>query len=172
MAGATNRKRRVNSRSGQNRRIRTEYYEDGNAVRKLEPLLPEEETDARPVRRPPHKVSRQVRANRARVKTLGIGYVLFLAAVCSATIFFCFQFLQVRTAYIHQTQQIASLETTLSELKADNDAYYKQTLDSVDMEDVKTTALEDLGMQYPSESQIKYYDTAEESYVRQYRDLS
>ena len=53
----------------------------------------------------------------------------------------------------------------------DNDAYYKQAMASVTMEDVKDTALNKLGMHYASESQIRYYDSSNESYVRQYESV-
>ena len=157
--------RRVNSRSD---RIRIqESYEDGNAVRELY-VLPEEEPERRAVR---PNVSRQVRKNRVRAKNMSVGYVMFLAAVCVATLFLCVNFLQMKAKLTTQSENIAVLESQLSKLKADNDAYYNQALASVTLEDVKDAALNRLGMHYATESQIQYYDTTENSYVRQYQNV-
>ena len=157
--------RRVNSRSD---RIRIqESYEDGNAVRELY-VLPEEEPERRAVR---PNVSRQVRKNRVRAKNMSVGYVMFLAAVCVATLFLCVNFLQMKAKLTTQSENIAVLESQLSKLKADNDAYYNQALASVTLEDVTDAALNRLGMHYATESQIQYYDTTENSYVRQYQNV-
>ena len=47
-------------------------------------------------------------------------------------------------------------------------AYEKQTEASVDLEAIRKTALNRLGMHYATESQIRYYSAEENSYVRQY----
>ena len=60
------------------------------------------------------------------------------------------------------------MRTSLSKLQADNDAVYRQVIAGIDVNDIKATAINKLGMHYATESQIKYYDAADESYVRQY----
>lgn len=64
------------------------------------------------------------------------------------------------------------MQNALSQLKADNDAYYKEAMASLSMDDVKETALNKLNMHYATESQIRYYSAEDESYVRQYQNLS
>lgn len=59
----------------------------------------------------------------------------------------------------------------LSDLKADNDAYYNTTVASEDLEAVKEAAQNRLGMKYADESQVIYFDDSENSYVRQYQDV-
>ena len=164
MAGTT--ARRVNSRSG-NYRIR-QTYEDGNAVRKLH-AYPEEEPERQAA--PRRRVSLRVRKNRMRARNMGVGYVMFLSAVCVATLFLCINYLRVRSNITTQNERIAGLESQLSDLKDENDAYYNQVVNSVTLDDVKDAALNRLGMHYASESQIQYYDTTEGSYVRQYQDV-
>ncbi|MGN0363829.1 MAG: hypothetical protein ACI4ET_13455 [Bilifractor sp.] len=165
----TSAKRRVNSiKSGSVKYYRLqESYEDGNAVRSFE-----EETAEDIIEKAKPKVSRRTRINRARAKNMSAGYVLFLSVVCIATVFLCIHYLQLRSDLTNQTEQIASMETTLSQLKADNDAYYKATMASVSMDDVRNTALNKLGMHYATESQIRYYNADDESYVRQYQSVS
>ena len=62
-------------------------------------------------------------------------------------------------------------EKELSDLKADNDAYYNTTVASEDLEAVKEAAQNRLGMKYADESQVIYFDDSENSYVRQYQDV-
>jgi cell division protein FtsL len=157
---------RVNSGSV-NYRVR-QTYEDGNAVRKLY-AWPEEEPKRQAA--PKRTTSLRVQKNRMRARNMGVGYVLFLSAVCVASLFFCINYLQVKSAITMQNETIAGLESQLSQLKDENDAYYDQVLNSVTLDDVKNAALNRLGLHYASASQIQYYDTAENSYVRQYQDV-
>ena len=62
-------------------------------------------------------------------------------------------------------------ESKLSKLKADNDAYYNTVMASVSMDTVKEAALNRLGLKYQDESQVRYYDTKGNSYVRQYAEV-
>lgn len=158
-------KRRVNSRADRNNIRNT--YEDGSAVRKLSSLPKEEEGAELPQR----KVSRQTHRNRQRATQMSRGYVMFLAIVCVATVLVCVNFLQLKAQITTQSENIAALETKLSKLKADNDAYYNTVMASVSMDTVKEAALNRLGLKYPDESQVRYYDTKGNSYVRQYEDV-
>ena len=157
--------RRVNSRS-ENRRIQS--YEDGNAVRQIY-AVPEQEPERRQAPKP--QISTQVRRNRVRARSMSVGYVMFLAAVCVGTLFLCVNYLQMKATLTTQNETIASMESQLNKLQADNDAYYNQVMASVTLEDVKDAALNRLGMHYATASQIQYYDTTENSYVRQYQDV-
>ncbi|MDY2838677.1 MAG: hypothetical protein SOT60_12200 [Bilifractor sp.] len=165
----TSAKRRVNSiKSGSVKYYRLqESYEDGNAVRSFE-----EETEEDIIEEARPKVSKRTKHNRARAKNMSAGYVLFLSAVCIVTVFLCIHYLQLRSDLTNQTEKIASMQNTLNQLKADNDAYYKATMASLSMDDVKDTALNKLNMHYATESQIRSYNAEDESYVRQYQSLS
>lgn len=157
-------KRRVNSRA--DRYVR-DTYEDGSAVRRLSYLPKEEES----IELPKRKVSKQTRRNRQRAKQMSRGYVMFLAIVCVATVFVCVNFLQLKSQITTQNETVVSLETKLSKLKADNDAYYNTVMASVSMVTVKEAALNRLGLKYADESQVQYYDTKGNSYVRQYAEV-
>ena len=58
-----------------------------------------------------------------------------------------------------------------ADLKAENDEAYKRLSTSVDLESVKKTALEELGMSYVKESQIVYYSVGDDDYMNQYGDI-
>lgn len=155
--------RRVNSRSDYNNR---KMYIEGSAVRKL---------DTEPVRKQPAKqrkrVSQTAQQNRAKAKQMGPGYVVFLTVTSVITLFLCVYFVQLKAQLTTQAEGIAKQESKLSELRADNDALYNAVTASVDLEYIKDMAINKLGMKYPSEEQIVYFDTAGNSYVRQYKDV-
>lgn len=178
--------RRVNSRSDlyKNRQMRYNY-EDGNAVRKPEWEYPEEwQAPGRQRKTGQRKNAGKTRQNqrpqtrnrasarsRVRAQRVSAGYVVFLGIVCIVTVFFCIQFLQLKSQLTTQSVKIAVMESNLSQMKADNDAYYKKAMASVTMDEVRDAAINRLDMHYPSESQIRYYSTDENSYVRQYTNV-
>ena len=114
----------------------------------------------------------QQKRARALARGMSAGSVLVLTLVCVVTLFFCIHYLQLRSEAINQSETIAAMESSLNRLKADNDAFESQLETSIDMEEIKDTALNKLGLHYPTESQIRYYNADNESYVRQYRPVS
>lgn len=152
--------RRVSSRAEQQER----YVVWGNTVRKIEAI-----PDDRPRKRA--GVSRKAQRNRARAVQMSRGYVLFLAVVSVAALLMCVRYLKLKAEITTQTSEIASLETALNELKADNDALYNTVTASVDLEKIREEAMNRLGMDYPKEDQIYQFDTSGNSYVRQYKDV-
>ena len=161
--------RRVNQRSVSTRNSEnTRYsYIEGNTVRSVQTAPKRQE---RPVRGN-REVSHRARRNHAKALQVNKGYIVFLALVCTATLFACVQFLQLKAVITAQTKEVASLETQLSQLKADNDAFYSETLASVDLDHIREVAINKLGMGYAQEDQIIRYSTKGSSYVRQYRDV-
>ena len=167
--------RRVNSRSDYSSRVntgsdyyRTEIYVDGNTVRKAQTVVaPKERT--RPRER---QVSRVATKNRAKALQMSRGYVLFLALVSAAALFGCVRFVQLRSTVTSQLKTVAALETELNQLTAENDALYNQTVNNVDLEHIKDVAMNQLGMNYATADQIKWYSSnGANSYVRQYQDV-
>ena len=148
-------------------KYRGQMYVEGTAVRKLaaepareiprQPLVPE--------------VSRATRANRQRATQMSLGYVIFLAATAVATLFLCVNFVQLKAQLTTQTEIVARKEAELSVLKADNDAFYNNVAASADLEYIREMAINKLGMKYPNEGQIIYFNTAGNSYVRQYQEV-
>ena len=87
--------------------------------------IPQEEPEVRPVRRTTSR-------NRARTRAMSRGYVMFLAVVSAAALFMCVRYLQMKSAITTQTKEIATAESELSQLKADNDALYNSVISSVE----------------------------------------
>ena len=165
--GMSTGKRRVNS-DREERVSWFETFEDGNALR-VEEVFAREPAPARTRSRSAARAhARTASRSRARAGHMSARYVLALSLVCVATLFLCVHYLELRSQCIHQSEEIAVMESQLSRLKADNDAYEKKAQASLNMEEIKETALNKLGLHYATESQIRYYNADNESYVRQY----
>ena len=158
-----NNNRRVNSRS-EHARI-NHPYEDGNAVRKLS-----YDSDRGQPGKNTHK--RKKKSKRSKGSTnAGRGYITALIVVLMLTMFSCVNYLQLKARLATQSAEIADMESELSQLKADNDAFYNTVIASVTLEEIKTAALERLGLHYAAQSQIRYYDLDDSGYVRQYTEV-
>jgi hypothetical protein len=68
-------------------------------------------------------------------------------------------------------KHIASLESQLTDLRADNDAKYKEIVTSVDLNYIKDVAINELGMTYASEEQVVYFSIENENFMDQYSDI-
>lgn len=139
----------------------TGYYVDGNTVRRVEEVP----------QRKKKQVSTAAQKNRARNMQMSKGYVMFLAVMCVAVLFACVHFLKLKSELTEQKSQLTAEELKYSQLKAENDAYYSETISSVDLDAIRKKAIEELGMKFPTEDQIKYYTPGGSSYVRQYQDV-
>lgn len=140
-------------------------YVDGNTARQVQTLPQEKYPKEQPA------VSRATRKNRERAQDMTRVFVLFLAVVSVAVLCTCVKFLRLKSQITNSIQTIASLESEYSQLKADNDAYESQLNASVDLEQVKKTAMDQLGMKYPTDNQVITYQVPKGSYVRQYQDV-
>ena len=154
------------------RRDYTNTYIDGNVIRHVQ-AVPERKTDRRSREQAQRRaeVSRQARRNREKALRRNVPYVSFLTAVSVATVFVCVNFLQLQSEGISYRNKIASLESQLTELKLANDNAYEEAVSSVDMEEVKRIAVNELGMTYADEGQIILYNNQEGDYIRQYAEV-
>ena len=178
----TSRKNRTNARNARG------MYVDGNAVRRLQ------EVPARPYQAPGAQTARRVRENMPerpaaqprqlsrylksdsevtleKAKSMGRGFVVFLAVVSVAVLFCCVNYLQLKSELTGKIKTVASLETELSQIKEDNNAYESQVTSDVDLNTIKKLAIGRLGMNYPKDDQKKTYTMPSNSYVRQYQEV-
>ena len=174
----TSRKNRTNARNARG------MYVDGNAVRRLQevPARPYQAPGVQTARRvrenmperpaaQPRQLSREAQRNREKAKSMGRGFVVFLAVVSVAVLFCCVNYLQLKSELTGKIKTVASLETELSQIKEDNNAYESQVTSDVDLNTIKKLAIGRLGMNYPTDDQKKTYSMPSNSYVRQYQEV-
>ena len=149
---------------------KTTYYINGNAVRELD--------EAAPVRRP-QKSTRELeeirrkknRRNQERALSMNRAFVAFLTACVAASALVSVSLIQIRSNVTQQMKEVAALESQINDMKADNDARYKQITTSVDLNAIKDAAINRLGMKYASQDQIVYYSVDKNNYMDQYSDI-
>lgn len=161
MADKRRNKRSINSKKNNN----IIYIKD-NIARDLDALPYDYVEYARP-----KKVSAQVRRNRERASYMTLSYTFFLVVAIAAMLYLCASYLTLQSDITARSRQITRLERQLNDMKLANDEEYARIMGAVDLEKIKQTAMVDLGMTYPSESQIVSFADEDSDYVRQYSDI-
>ena len=140
----------------------TDEVIEGNTVRTVN-VVPE--IREREIRRT------QIEAVRERTLSMDLRYVLFLTAAAIAVVTICVYFLKLQATSTQLQKRTVSLQTTLKDLKMENDIVYSEILSGIDLEYVREKAMKELGMSYPDQSQITYYDAASSDYVKQFEEI-
>lgn len=149
----------------------TQYYTEGTAVRKRM-VQPEYE---RPVRReqelPSYAKVRKANPKKGLKLAMNPGFAVFLAISVVATLAACTMLLSMQAKVTGQTNTITVLQSEIENLTDDNNAYEARISSSVNLEEIRDAAINRLGMVYPTEREVVYYELTESDYVRQYRDV-
>lgn len=150
------------------------YYVNGNTVRELG-AVPERKPRLDPKEREEQLRHRRrqnaAKRNRQRALYMSRGYVFFLTLCVSAIAAFAVVYVRLQADVSQNMRTIASLESQIEDLKADNDANYKRITTSVDLNEIKDIAMNQLGMTYATEEQIVYYSVENSNYMDQYGDI-
>lgn len=150
------------------------YYVNGSTVRQLEAQpVRRERIDRTKIKEEQQKKRRRnaVRRNRERALHMSKGYVAFLTLCVGIIAFAAVALVQIQSQVTQRREHIAALESQITDLKADNDARYKEIVTSVDLDYIKDVAINQLGMQYATEDQIIYYSVENNNFMDQYSDI-
>ena len=142
-------------------------YENGTAARKLQPQWEQEEI-RRP--RPVEQPKDQPKVNVGQGIDLLSALLLITAIV--ATLFVCMNYLKIRSDVIYLNKSITALEKEITGLEKENNAL-EAVLENekFDLETVYQMAVGVLGMVYPNNNEVIYYNSEFEGYFRQYQDI-
>lgn len=140
------------------------YYVHGNTVRKIRP-------DQEITREPKKKVNNSVRRNRDRAKHMSAGYVLFLGMALVATGMILVYYIGLQADITNTVKHISTLESQLNDLKVENEENYSRICSSVDLEEIRRIAIQELGMQYAQEGQIISFTSENNDYVKQMAEI-
>lgn len=143
---------------------RSRYYVHGNAVRNLDVT---KEIEREPIK----KISNTARKNRERAKHMSAGYVLFLCAALVVTGIILINYIGLQSDITNSVKHISTLEKQLNDLKLANDEEYSRITSSVNLEEIKRIAIQELGMQYAEEGQIISFVSQNNDYVKQLADI-
>jgi len=114
------------------------------------------------------RTSKQVSKNRRKALHMNRAYVVFLAVAAIAMLIVCVNYIQLRSTITSRSANITALQAELASLKEENNTKYNVVMDSVNLDEVRTTAIEELGMVYANKDQIVEYDNPTGGYIKQY----
>ena len=99
------------------------------------------------------------------------GYVVFLAVAAFVTLIACTQYLQLQSEITNRSERITALQQELANRKEANTTRYNAIVNSINLEEVRERAMNDLGMVYAQEEQVITYKNPANVSVRQYADI-
>lgn len=144
-------------------------YVYGNTVRKNVQVLSDPRRDLE------YKAQEQERRERhrrnAQAERMSFLYVTFLAVAAVMLVFICYQFLTMQTTMSKNVTEISSLKVQLEDMKAENDFLLGRIKDSVDLNEIRRFAINELGMVEANPSQIIGYAYDSSDYLRQYANV-
>ena len=139
-------------------------YIYGNTVRQAE-VMPQRQEEPRKEHKK-KKLDRQILKNRRKAMRMNPAYVMFLSIAAV-----CVWYLQVRAELTSRTEHITELQQELADAKEENTTRYNVVMDSVNLEEVRDRAINDLGMGYATSDQIIEYQNPVNDYVKQYESI-
>lgn len=156
----------------EDRQAYTQYYTAGTAARKLMTQPEYIQPERRPEQElPDYAKVRKHRPQKGLKLAMNPAFAVFLAFSVIATLFSCTLMLSMQAKVSAQNDSIMALQSELETLTDENNAYETRINNSVDLEQIRETAINRLGMVYPTEGQVVYYNLTQSDYVRQYRDV-
>ena len=138
-------------------------YVHGNTVRVADPV--------RELQTPPKKISHATRKNRDRAMYMNFGYVLFLSAALVIAGIVLIGYLKTQAELTVSIKHVASLESELNDIRLSNDEKLERINSSINLEEIKRIAVEELGMSYAKEGQVVKISGEGSDYVRQLKEL-
>lgn len=102
---------------------------------------------------------------------MSAGYVLFLLTALVATGIILVYYIGLQSDITNSVKHISVLERQLNELKVANEEDYSRITSSVDLEEIRRIAIQELGMQYAREGQIISFASENSDYVKQMAEI-
>ena len=147
-------------------------YTEGSAARKLQPQW-EQEKVLQPKQTWRKELGQQDIKNKPRVGH-GIDAISMsiLTIAIVTTLVVCVNYLRVQSEVVQLKKEISTLENKITSVKKENDAL-EASLENqmIDLEYVYEIAVGTLGMVYPNNNEVIYYNNESEGYFRQYQDI-
>lgn len=149
------------------------YVVEGSVVRRVnEAPARRISPDMKPPKKNKNDNKRQsVPASLDRALAFNLKYTIFVVASVCIMIAACSVMLYMETRVSEQKRNINSLEAQLEEAQTDNVAYKSSIESMYTLDEIYDVATNELGMVYARSGQIIYYESANEDYVKQYRDV-
>lgn len=140
-------------------------YIEGSAVRKLQTTSKRKEYERPSL----HTQSR--RRTKVKAVPMNKGYIAVAAAAFVIVCGVLMGYVNLQSDITNHITNISKLESQLNEMKLANDETYTKIMSSIDLEEIKRIAVNELGMKYAKEGQVVEYTGEGNDYVRQYGQI-
>ena len=111
---------------------------------------------------------REARLAQERILRANKRYALFLTMGVIIFGLFAGAYIKIQSDITARLKTISKLESQIADLKAENDEAYKRINTVIDLDAIKNTAINELGMFYATQDQIVYYKVEDDDYMNQY----
>lgn len=155
------------------RHYRRDSYIEGNVVRQRESVPGRSVQPAEKTREQLHQERMRknaARQNQQRAMAMDRGYVAFLAAATVVCFLVCAIFIYLQSDVTTRMANIASIESQIAEVKADNVAVEKRLETTMNLDQIKEAA-KNLGLIMPGSEQVRYYSVENSDYMNQYGEI-
>ncbi len=112
------------------------------------------------------QLSNVARKNRDKAHHMNPGYVVFLLGALCICAVVLINYIQLQSEITTRVKNISDLESNLNKLQLTNEEDYNRIVRSVDLEEIRKTAIGELGMTYAKEGQIITYESSGYDYMR------
>lgn len=144
-----------------------QVYVDGSAARKLQsvPIKRERKEQL-------HDLINETGSKPTfQVSPMKLGYLMALALAIIAVGYVLVGYVELQSDITNRTNNISQMESKLNNARLSNDDKYTKIMSSIDLEEIKNIAINELGMRYAKEGQVVTYSGEGSDYVRQYMDI-
>jgi len=152
---------------------KSEAYVYGNTVRELSVAMPVTKPQKRDKTDDDQEKREQRQQHHQMQKAHKINFLYTVAVVGVLAFIFtaCVQYLQLQAAVKADSTATSNLELQLSKLTEQNDMTELEANGSINYEAIKDTAINELGMKYPSKNQVFNYTSKNSEYTEQYSGI-
>ena len=151
--------------------VKTYYYTEGNTVRQVAQPLPDRHTREREIREERERRKRQERRKMQRMMRKKRIYSMYVAMVAATVVGLFVGYINLTNSITTHMDNISALEQNISDLKASNSATESRIASQTNLGEIKTVAVNEMGMVYASADQIVYYDMESSDYMNQYHNI-
>ncbi len=142
------------------------YSFDGNAVKKTVIEYPfREEFEL------PKVVSVRTAKNRMNCRKMTVSNMCILVFSLLLMLAVFTNYLLLHSQIQEKQYDIARLESKLNDMRIANEEEAARINGSIDLEEIKAIAMNELGMTYPDNGQIVDFEDSDSDYVRQHMDI-